>query len=92
LNVRVNVPRVSGPYGDERTDEKGSEKERGSAEMHSVNEDGIVPDPDLDPVELDIAFRFAAWSSVALVCVLSPLVLIPISNDFMLFRLLSCSF
>jgi len=67
LNVKVNV-NVSGPYGDERTDEKGSEKERGSAEMHSVmDEGGIVPDPDLDPVSLDTAFRFAAWSSVALV-------------------------
>lgn len=67
LNVRL-VTKVSGPYGEEKTDEKGSEKERGSAEMHSVvDEDGIVPDPDLDPVSLNTAYRFAAWSSVALV-------------------------
>jgi len=79
LNVRVNV-NVSGPYGDDRMDEKGSEKERGSAEMHSVNEGGIVPDPDLDPVALDTAFRFAAWSSVALTVIM--LILIPLPLFF----------
>jgi hypothetical protein len=78
LNVRAPASTVTGPYTDEKADEKESEKERGSAEMHSVaDDDGIEPDPDLDPASLSKAFRFAAWSSVALVCALPRGSLIP---------------
>jgi hypothetical protein len=75
LNVRVAVRTVTSgvEYGDEKT---GSEKELGSAEAHSALDDEgpiITVDPDLDPVSLEKAFRFAAWSSVALVCDLSSL-------------------
>lgn len=82
MNVRANVPKVSGLYSDEK-----SEKEQSD-----VDEEGIAPDPDLDPDSLNEAFRFAAWSSVALVCDLFPPALTPISNDLMPIRLLSCSF
>jgi len=78
LNVRSNVPKVSGPYGDEK-----SEKEPGTPEieMHSVvDEDGVAPDPDLDPASLNEAFRFAAWSSVALTLIM--LILIPLPLFF----------
>jgi hypothetical protein len=78
LNVRAPASTVTGPYNDEKADEKELEKERGSAEMHSaVDDDGIEPDPDLDPASLSHAFRFAAWSSVALVCALPQGSLIP---------------
>lgn len=77
LNVRVPVSTVARPYNDEKTNdsEKVSEKEDGCADTHSaVNDDasGLEPDPDLDPVSLDKAFRFAAWSSAVLVRSLSP--------------------
>jgi hypothetical protein len=62
LNVRAPASTVTGPYNDEKADEKESEKE---------------PDPDLDPASLGKAFRFAAWSSVALVCALPQGSLIP---------------
>lgn len=71
MNIRTQVSEVTSevPCGDETTDEKGSEKERGSVEMHSVDKEPVItPDSDLDPVSLSKAFRFAAWSSVALVC------------------------
>jgi hypothetical protein len=69
LNVKAPVSTVTGPYNDENTDEKESEKEPGFADIHSaVGDDGVEPDPDLDPASLNKAFRFAAWSSVALVC------------------------
>jgi urea-proton symporter len=74
LNVasRAYVDKKGATYADEKADEKALEKEKehGSAELHSVDEDGpiIVPDPDLDPVALHKAYRFAAWSSVLLVC------------------------
>jgi urea-proton symporter len=78
LNVKVPASTVTGPYNDEKTNdsEKVSEKEDGFADTHSasaVNDDGLEPDPDLDPASLHKAFRFAAWSSVALVRSLSPL-------------------
>jgi hypothetical protein len=76
LNIKAPVPTgTSGvEYSDEKAFEKGSEKGHGSIEAHSaVDDEGIIaPDPDLDPVALDRAFRFAAWSSVALVSDLSP--------------------
>jgi len=98
LNVRVPVSTVTEPYTDEKTNdsEKVSEKDHGFADTHSaVNDDGLEPDPDLDPASLRKAFRFAAWSSVVLVRNLSPppASLISInSNDLMPFRLLFCSF
>ena len=60
--------------GDEKVEEKISEKghEHELTETRSISDDegpGITPDPDLDPVALDKAFRFAAWSSLALVCI-----------------------
>lgn len=66
-------------YDDDKTQktfEKGSEKgHHGFTEAQSAVDDEpiIAFDPDLDPVSLDKAFRFAAWSSAALVCNLSPL-------------------
>lgn len=62
-------------YGDEKTFEKGSDKGHVSTEAYAAVDEGpvIAVDPDLDPVSLDKAFRFAAWSSVVLVCDLSPL-------------------
>jgi len=77
LNIRapVSTEAKEGPYGDEKADEKEPEKDRGSAEMHSaVDDDGpiITLDPDLDLASLTKAFRFAAWSSVVLVCDLFP--------------------
>lgn len=61
-----------GSLGDEKVGEKISEKGHEVTETQSVSDDvgpGITPDPDLDPVALDKAFRFAAWSSLALVCI-----------------------
>ncbi|KAI0254582.1 urea transporter [Lactifluus subvellereus] len=66
---------------DEKADEKALEKEHGSAELRSISEgEGpiIVPDPDLDPVALDKAFRFAAWSSVVLTVIMLILVPLPL--------------
>ncbi|KAI0292035.1 urea transporter [Russula brevipes] len=78
LNVRTRVTtvtQVGKPYGDE----KGSE----IAETRSAADDegGIVtPDPDLDPISLTKAYRFATWSSVALTLVM--LILIPLPLFF----------
>lgn len=76
MNIKAPVPTATSgvEYSDEKAFEKGSDKGHGSTEAHSaVDDDGvIVPDPDLDPVSLDKAFRFAAWSSVVLVCDLPP--------------------
>jgi urea-proton symporter len=78
LNVKAPVPIVTSgvEYSDEKTAEKGSEKEHDFTEARSAVDDegpNIASDADLDPVSLDRAFRFAAWSSAALVCDLSPL-------------------
>jgi SSS family transporter len=84
LNIKAPVPTgTSGvEYSDEKAFEKGSEKGHGSIEAHSaVDDEGIIaPDPDLDPVALDRAFRFAAWSSVALTVIM--LILIPLPLFF----------
>jgi hypothetical protein len=74
LNVapRPSTHAKEDTLGDEKVGEKISEKGHEITETHSVSEDegpGIVPDPDLDPVALDKAFRFAAWSSLALVSI-----------------------
>lgn len=77
MNIKPPVPTATATgrvdYSDEKAFEKGSDKGHGSTEAHSaVDDEGVlVPDPDLDPVSLDKAFRFAAWSSVVLVCDLS---------------------
>jgi urea-proton symporter len=82
LNVKAPVATVTSgvEYGDDKTQktfEKGSEKGQHTfTEAQSdVDDEGpvIALDPDLDPVSLDKAYRFAARSSVALVCDLSPL-------------------
>jgi hypothetical protein len=73
LNIQAAVPTITNgeESGDEKTSEKGSEKGHGFVEAReAVDYEGpiVTPDPDLDPVSLNEAFRFAAWSSVALVC------------------------
>ncbi|KAI0002534.1 urea transporter [Russula compacta] len=83
LNIRTQVSEVTSevPCGDEKTDEKGSEKGHGSVEMQSVDKEPVIsPDSDLDPVSLSKAFRFAAWSSVALTVIM--LILIPLPLFF----------
>ncbi|KAI0300569.1 urea transporter [Multifurca ochricompacta] len=70
-------------YSDEKVDEKTTDKEHGFAETNFVlEEEGpiIAPDPDLDPVALDKAFRFATWSSVLLTIIM--LILIPLPLFF----------
>jgi hypothetical protein len=95
LNIRAAAPVTSGVESDdENTHEKEPEKERISTEAHEAvdHESPIITiDPDLDPVSLDKAFRFAAWSSVVLVCNLSPHSGTD-SDDLMLARLLLCLF
>ena len=78
MNVKAPVATVTSgvDYSDEKTAEKGSEKGHDFTEAHlAVDDEGpiIAPDPDLDPASLDKAFRFAAWSSAALVCDFSKL-------------------
>jgi len=93
LNIRAAAP--SGiESDDEKTFEKEPEKGHVSTEAHeAVDYESpiIITDPDLDPVSLDKAFRFAAWSSAALVCDLSP-ALRTDPDDLMPARLLSCLF
>jgi len=64
------------------SDEKAGEKmEHEVTETHSASYEeglGITPDPDLDPVALDKAFRFAAWSSVVLTVVMLLLIPLPL--------------
>jgi hypothetical protein len=96
LNARVAAPNVTSGVedDDEKTFEKEPEKGHGSTEAHEAvdYESPItINDPDLDPVSLDKAFRFAAWSSVALVCDISPHSGTD-SDDLMTARLLSCLF
>ncbi|KAN0125892.1 urea transporter [Russula decolorans] len=79
LNIRAAAPRVTSGVesDDEKTSEKEPEKGHVSTEAHEAVDESpiIIIDPDLDPVLLDKAFRFAAWSSAALTVVL--LILIP---------------
>ncbi|KAF8504461.1 urea transporter [Russula emetica] len=80
LNVRAAAPKETSGVepDDEKTFEKEPEKEHVSTEAHeAVDYESpiITTDPDLDPVSLDEAFRFAAWSSAALTVVM--LILIP---------------
>ncbi|KAI0260739.1 urea transporter [Gloeopeniophorella convolvens] len=83
LNVASRATHTKGtPYEDE-SNEKISEKKRDSTEVHSMadeEEPVIRPDPDLDPVALRKAFRFAAWSSVILLIIM--LILIPLPLFF----------
>jgi hypothetical protein len=93
LNIKAAAPVTSGVESDdEKTYEKEPEKERVSTDVHEAYESPVITaDPDLDPVSLDKAFRFAAWSSVALVCDLSPRSGAD-SDDLLPTRLLSCLF
>ena len=95
LNIRAAPPVTTGAESDdEKTSEKEPEKGHVSAEAHEAMDYEspiITVDPDLDPVALDKAFRFAAWSSVALVCNLFPRSGTD-SDDLMTARLLSCLF
>ena len=77
MNIKVAAPRARSGVedDDEKTFEKEPEKGHVSTEAHeAVDYESpiIITDPDLDPIALDKAFRFAAWSSVVLVCDLSP--------------------
>ena len=91
LNIRAAAPVTSGVESDdEKTYEKEPEKGHVSTEAHEAvdYESPIITiDPDLDPASLDKAFRFAAWSSVALVCDIFPHSGID-SDDLMTARLL----
>jgi len=82
LNVkpRADVDTKGATNTDEKADDKALEEEHGSAELRSLDgeEPFVVPDPDLDPVALDKAFRFAAWSSVALTVIMLILVPLPL--------------
>ncbi|KAH9050243.1 urea transporter [Lactarius hengduanensis] len=65
----------------EKVGENISEKGQELTETRSVSdEEGpvITPDPDLDPVALDKAFRFAAWSSLFLTIVMLLLIPLPL--------------
>jgi len=69
LNIRTRSPQVT--KGETYDDEKVDEKVGGYADTRLATDDEepvIIPDPDLNPADLTKAFRFAAWSSVALVC------------------------
>ncbi|KAI9441380.1 urea transporter [Lactarius indigo] len=68
-------------FGEEKVGEKISEKGQEFTETRSVSdEEGpvITPDPDLDPVALDKAFRFAAWSSLLLTIIMLLLIPLPL--------------
>ena len=95
LNIKAAAPAISGAESDdEKTDEKEPEKGHVSTGAHEAvdYESPIITiDPDLDPASLNKAFRFAAWSSVALVCDLSTRSGTN-SDDLMSTRLLSCLF
>ncbi|GLB43097.1 putative sodium solute symporter (SSF) (TC 2.A.21) family protein [Lyophyllum shimeji] len=63
----------------EEFDEEENKKKKGSLEVQSVDEVvGITEDSDLDPAQLDKAFRFAAWSSLALVVVMILVIPLPL--------------
>lgn len=74
LNIRAAAPKVTVESDDEKF-EKEPEKGHISSDAHEAvdyESPVITADPDLDPVALDKAYHFAAWSSVALVRDLSP--------------------
>jgi len=84
LNIKAAAQVTSGVESDdEKASEKEQEKGHVSAGTHEVVDYGspiITIDPDLDPVSLDKAFRFAAWSSVVLTVIM--LILIPLPLFF----------
>jgi len=78
LNVETVAPTATSgvEYDDEKMSEKEPEKGHVSTGAHGAvdyERPIITSDPDLDAGSRDKAFRVAAWSSVALVCDLSPL-------------------
>jgi len=83
LNValRTSTHAKDDTIGDEKVGEKISEKGHEITETRSLSDDecpAITPDPDLDPVALDKAFRFAAWSSLLLTLVMLLLIPLPL--------------
>jgi hypothetical protein len=72
LNVatRTSTHTKEESFGDEKVGEKVGHELTETRSVSYEEGPGITPDPDLDPVALDKAFRFAAWSSVVLVCIL----------------------
>ncbi|ETW75302.1 urea transporter [Heterobasidion irregulare TC 32-1] len=89
LNAPSAEPRLAGEKADAEVvkDDKDSESEKrpsraGDADVQSVrNEEPFVQaDGDLDPVALQKAFRFAAWSSIILLVVM--LIVIPLPLFF----------
>jgi SSS family transporter len=77
LNVapRPSPHKKEDTFGDEKAGEKTEQEVTETRSISSEEGPVITPDPDLDPVALDKAFRFAAWSSVVLTVVM--LILIP---------------
>lgn len=63
------------------TDSKGEKEPKDTTKTVHVHEPvrlGITDDKDLDPVALNKAFKFAAWSSVALTLIMIILIPIPL--------------
>ncbi|KAF8057401.1 urea transporter [Lyophyllum atratum] len=63
----------------ENIEEREEEKKTATPEVQSVNEVvGITDESDLDPAELNKAFKFAAWSSVVLLVIMIILIPLPL--------------
>ncbi|KAI0056361.1 urea transporter [Artomyces pyxidatus] len=81
VSTQPHMAHTKGTDLDSKQDEKrdSADEKRNSSDIQSVaieDEEPIVePDPDLDPVALDKAFQFAAWSSLILTIVM--LIVIP---------------
>lgn len=63
----INAPALSSPSAESETPSL-NEKEKSSAEAADAVSVKSEEEDDLDPAKLQKAFRFAAWSSIALVC------------------------
>jgi SSS family transporter len=80
LNVatRTSTHTKEESSGDEKVGEKVGHELTETRSVSYEEGPGITPDPDLDPVALDKAFRFAAWSSVVLTVVMLLLIPLPL--------------
>ncbi|KZT37750.1 urea transporter [Sistotremastrum suecicum HHB10207 ss-3] len=89
----INAPSTHPEYEHKMTEEESNEKEKSSDadveikrttsqgdSLHPEAAIGVTLDEDLDPVALEKAFRFAAWSSVILMIVF--LIVIPLPLFF----------
>ncbi|KAG6887519.1 hypothetical protein C0995_014657 [Termitomyces sp. Mi166 len=74
----INAPRHHNRTSNRTEIEEEDDKKFPSVEVESVsNVSGLTEDRDLDPVELNRAFKFAAWSSIALLVILILVVPLP---------------